>query len=185
MLLERLRRLLNRETLPEYFSGVSIERQEAAAESAAFVFGVASGGLCERRDRHVETVAIKEWRAGDAGKEMVLDLRLPEQLACVSVQRLDVRFLVAEIDRVFGLRLGWQRADADGGAHSRARLHCPIGTARLRVQGDYHSGFDGQVEAIADDRRLARRHRSRMRPRPFDLQLRNVFGLDPRIRLEA
>src|SRR5262249_42436845 len=129
ILLERLGLQLNRETLPEYFSGVSVERQKAAAESAAFVFGVTPGGLFERRDRHVEAVAIKDWRAGDAGEEMVFDLSLPEQLAGVGVQRLDVRFLVAEIDRVFGLRSGGQRAYADGGAHRRARLHCPIGTA--------------------------------------------------------
>jgi hypothetical protein len=42
-----------------------------------------------------------------------------------------------------------------------------------------------KVEAVADDGRLPGRHWPRMRPSPFDLQLRDIFGLDARLRLKA
>src|SRR5262249_19790278 len=73
ILLKRLRFLLNCETLPDYFPGVSVEREETAAECAAFVFGIASGRLFERGDWHVEAVAIERGSASNAREKMVID----------------------------------------------------------------------------------------------------------------
>ena len=81
VLFERLWFILDREALPDDSSSVSVERDDAAAELAALISCVASGGFFKRGNRNVDSIPIKHRRTGDAGQQMNLDLCLPKQLA--------------------------------------------------------------------------------------------------------
>ena len=88
--LEGFRFLLDCETLPENFSGIGVEGDEAAAELATLIFCVSSRGLLDRRNGYVDPVTIQQRRAGYSGQHMILNLGFPDQFASGGVDRLNV-----------------------------------------------------------------------------------------------
>src|SRR4029077_15661568 len=124
------RRLGDRVALPDLIAGRRVERHDAAAEGAAFVGELRGRHFFDRRDRHVQAAVVERRRAGDARERVRVDLLFPDHFTGERVERVDVRFQVADIDRVLVARA----ADARRRAYAGGRLERPVDAARAGVE---------------------------------------------------
>ena len=135
-------RLRRRIGPPHDASVAGIHHHQIAAKRTAGVLRIRSRILLLRSDRHIEPPVVQFGRAGDSRERLVVQLLLPHQLAGIRIQRVEIRFEVAEI----GSR---PRTDHYRVAHHRFRLVHPVQAAALRVQRVDRAVVAAGVDAAA------------------------------------
>ena len=78
---------------------IGIKSHKAPAESATRVLRAGRGGFFPGRNRHIKLSFIKHGSAVHMGKRVLIDARLPEQIARLRVHCIDIGFHVGKICR--------------------------------------------------------------------------------------
>ena len=155
VLLRRLRLFGDRVGLPDLPAVGRVERDDAAAESAALVAGRRAGRFFARRHRHVEPPVVKHDRADDARERMRVGLHRPDQRAGRGVDaRRRCRSDRRRTRRTRGPCPSSTSADRDRSAHAAFRFEEPVDAAGRRAQRVDLAAPAADEDAAADDRGL-------------------------------
>src|SRR5262249_1153317 len=163
--------LRNRERLPDDLAGLGIERDDAAAELAAFVVRRGTGSFLGRRNRYIQPSTMEPWRASETRGWKRLDPGLPQQLAGYRVERVGVRCTVTEVRSVAAP----DAANAHSSPHRCTRFEGPVHAPGCGTQRVHPSTRAANEHAPAGNRRLGVGLQIRGKPeRPLQLQSRDI-----------
>ena len=172
----RRRRVGDGVSPPDFLAGEAVERQDLAAERAAFVGRFGAGQFFQRGGGHVQPVAQRLGRAGDRGEGMVVHAHFPDPFAGARVERVHVRAAVADIDYV-ALRVGArQRIHHHRRTHAALGLDRPVQAAGLGVDRINPPLERAHEHPPADHGRLRGPEIHGQAEYPFHLEPRHVLG---------
>ncbi len=178
VLLLRLR-LFDGVGLPQDLAVRRIDRDNAAAEFAAFVCGVGARRFLAGCGAHIDASVIERRRASDAADGEVVNVCLPQQPASCGVERVEVGLRVAE-DRDVAIA---HASDADGRAHALSGIEEPVDAAGRGVERVDLATPATDEHASPGDRGLrVRLQVAGERERPLQFQLRHISRGETRVR---
>src|ERR1700674_15455 len=124
-------------------------------------------------------------RSDDPGEAMIVELPLPQYADSLRVERIDVSLLVGEIGGECPRYRRAENADADRGAHAGLGGKAPVRAAGRGIEREHAARHARYEDPVADDRRLAVGHDSRIAECPFHLEPGDFGGGEARRLLEA
>ena len=181
----RRRRLGDQVGPPDFITALRIERDDAAAERAAFVGCLPADPFFAGRQRHVQPSVVQDGRSGDPRGAVLVELLLPAQVTGDCVDAVDHRAQIAEVGRRVRGRIR-SITDRDRRAHAAVGLECPVHAAVLQPQREHAPRSAADEHAIAGDGRIRGRGVLAVEPeRPFQLQVRRLRGREAGLPLKS
>ena len=171
---------------PDLFAAGSIQRDQAAPETAALVSGRRSRVFFAGGNAHVESAIVKYGRTGDAGERIIIDFCFPQQPAIRRINGVNVGGAVTDECREARPRACFHAADADGGTHGSSGLKKPVDAACSSAERVDVAALAADKNAASGDGGLrVSSHITGIAKRPLEFQERHFGSGQPGAILKA